>query len=506
MSALTYRLTLLDPVLVKQDNNGDSNSGVGLDFIPGSSLRGALVGRYQGVKDAADADFCRLFLDGSVCYLNAYPTDSQSHRMLPTPLSWRSEKDSSNTIRDWAIEGVTDDEAKIQWEGVAKPFCTLWRGEEPPDVRAELWEREAQVNIHNARVDRQKATAAGATVFRYEALPAGEILQGIVLGEARDLATIQSLLPVGTILFLGASQRASYGRVQVSEVQEDAGWVEATAIGGDVEDDSAQLRVTLLSDAIVRDPASGAYVASLDPIIGAPHTDAFVRTLVTGGFNRTWNLPLPQTLAIRAGSVFIYDRAALDPQRLAALVAQGVGERRAEGYGRLALDWHRAASIERHTPAKSDPESVSLTTQASKDIAERMVERMLRAALDQGLTRAYSGANLRIDQPPQKSQLSAVRVVAREALAADNLQLLVHHIGGMKRAARNQFDRARINSRPLSDWLLGLAQTPSGVWDGIEVPLPQVGDVTAQKTDALAGEYALRLIDRVLYRALKERS
>jgi CRISPR-associated protein Csx10 len=163
MIALTYRLTLLDPVLVKQVNNGDPNSGVGLDFIPGSSLRGALVGRYQGVKDAADADFCRLFLDGSVCYLNAYPTDSQSHRMLPTPLSWRSEKDSSNTIRDWAIEGVTDDEAKIQWEGVAKPFCTLWRGEEPPDVRAELWEREAQVNIHNARVDRQKATAAGAT-------------------------------------------------------------------------------------------------------------------------------------------------------------------------------------------------------------------------------------------------------------------------------------------------------------------------------------------------------
>jgi len=503
MSALTYRLTLLDPVLVKRVNSGDPNSGVGLDFVPGSSLRGALVGRYAGAKDAANADFRRLFLDGSVRYLNAYPADSRDQRMLPTPLSWRFVKDSHGEIRDWAIEGLTDEEAKEQWIPVTKPFCTVWRNEEGK-VRVELWQREAQVNIHNARLDRQKTTAEGATVFRYEALPAGMALRGVILGEAGDLATILNLLPTGATLLLGASQRASYGRVQVVEAKIVPQWAEVAPVGDDADASPGLVRVTLLSDTIVRDPASGAYVASLDPVVGATHTDAFARSLVVSGFNRKWNLPLPQTPALEAGSVFIYDRTDLVLQRLAKLVEDGVGERRAEGFGRIALDWHQAASLERHDPAEEKPDPASLSADESKAIAARMTERMLRAALDQAV--APAAQRLRIESAPQKSQLSAVRVVAREALAADNLQLLVDHINGMKRAARDQFDRARINSGPLSVWLLALAQNPTTVWDHVKPDsMPTIGGVKAEKTDAMAREYALRLIDRLMYDALKRR-
>ena len=46
MNALTFQIHLHEPVLVTQVGSGDSNSAVGFDFIPGSVIRGALIGRY----------------------------------------------------------------------------------------------------------------------------------------------------------------------------------------------------------------------------------------------------------------------------------------------------------------------------------------------------------------------------------------------------------------------------------------------------------------------------
>ena len=46
MKAIPYRLHLLEPVLVSQAESGEENSAVGLPFIPGSAIRGALVARY----------------------------------------------------------------------------------------------------------------------------------------------------------------------------------------------------------------------------------------------------------------------------------------------------------------------------------------------------------------------------------------------------------------------------------------------------------------------------
>ena len=57
-----------------------------------------------------------------------------------------------------------------------------------------------------------------------------------------------------------------------------------------------------------------------------------------GGFNRTWGLELPQAMAVRGGSVLVL--RARQPIALADLLAverAGLGERRAEGFGRVAF-------------------------------------------------------------------------------------------------------------------------------------------------------------------------
>ncbi|MDX9955153.1 MAG: CRISPR-associated RAMP protein Csx10, partial [Anaerolineae bacterium] len=77
MKALTYQLRLLEPVLVSQAETGEENSAIGLPFVPGSAVRGALAARYAQAHpqgDLAEDPATRaLFLDGTVTFLNAYP-------------------------------------------------------------------------------------------------------------------------------------------------------------------------------------------------------------------------------------------------------------------------------------------------------------------------------------------------------------------------------------------------------------------------------------------------
>ncbi|WP_054864388.1 hypothetical protein [Methanosarcina barkeri] len=67
MKALTFNIHLLEPLLVNDISGGDPNSAIGFEFIPGSVIRGALIGKYLQGKtkysiDAEDTEFRELFL------------------------------------------------------------------------------------------------------------------------------------------------------------------------------------------------------------------------------------------------------------------------------------------------------------------------------------------------------------------------------------------------------------------------------------------------------------
>src|SRR3989442_206739 len=106
MKVLTYRIVLQEPALVT-GLVGDPNSAVAESHLPGSVLRGALIGRYlraSGRKelDAANGAERRLFLSGETRFLNGYPTE-QERRTLPVPLSWHREKGAERPIYDFAF-------------------------------------------------------------------------------------------------------------------------------------------------------------------------------------------------------------------------------------------------------------------------------------------------------------------------------------------------------------------------------------------------------------------
>ena len=521
MNALIVHLHLRSSLLITQLGGGDPNSGIGYNYVPGSTLRGALISRYLDGRtvDAADPTFRRLFLDGGVRYLNGYPLTQSGMRMLPTPLSWQQPKDAQkgDPAHDWAL-GRPLDGAPKAWKGVGgRSFCHV-----AASGKVEQLTPEMKINIHIAREDRQRPTSGSATIFRYDALAEGQTFAAVLVAEdATDLARLRELLPDKSMLAMGRSRTAGYGWVEVRYprqggqiVTESAtAWTE-TLPQTAAHTEGDRLVVTLLSDALIQDPQTGAQCADLVSIVGVAAQESYTRLHTVGGFNRKWNLPMPQAEAIAAGSVFVYPYTPALAQQLNELVAPGIGSRRAEGFGRIAVDWQRQATIEFAALPKARAERAPTVVQ-SRPQAEQMVQRMLRATLDRKLLQAINDNKI-VRRGLRNSQLARIRVVAQRALAAEVMRVatangkiepLSDFLGGLKDSARNQLQRARLGDQPFNEWLLQLAKEPTTVWTTLQMVEPNklaIGDVQAQLTMALAIEYTLRLIDGMTQVATRE--
>ncbi|OAT86754.1 type III-B CRISPR module-associated Cmr3 family protein [Desulfotomaculum copahuensis] len=523
MLAYTFTITLLEPLLVTRMGAGDPNSAVSFNFIPGSVLRGALINRYirrekrGGKVDAAESQFRRMFFNETVCILNAYPVTGRGGRSLPTPFSWHAEKDTEEPAFDFAVKDVTDQ--AVVWKHVDKPFCDV---EETGanELCAEFYQPDWHLSLHIDRGDRQRVNRPGTSnVFRYQALAPGERYRAAIVftkelpaAEAGSFKNeFERLVFRGAEFSLGGSHLAGYGRVEIGDASWEDHWREYDPVG----EDTGEVVVTLLSDALVRDGKTGNWAADLEPALHVPGQEklrAFKRTRIVGGFNRTWNLPLPQSMAIQAGSVFIYRYSKELMDRLKKLVVTGIGERRVEGFGRLAVNWHRTEEITVRGKAAEDQSPRYVLGEddgEARFLAEIMVKRMLRAKLDEYLAGAIQ--RIAIKSLPNRSQVSRLRTVLRQAIGEKKIEPLLDHLEKMKKTASIQFSRAVVQDglleQTLAKWVKEMAGNLDGMWDilGVEKKkLPSVGGLKPELTPELALEYTVRLIDGVLGKAVKE--
>lgn len=545
MKVITYRITLLEPTLVTA-LEGDPNEGVAFDYLPGSVLRGALISKYLRAKnltnlDAADADVRRRFFNGATRYLNGYPLDRLDNRALPTPHSWQQDKEAASKqtkdnpapIYDFAIDA--EPSGVDQPQGVKMPFCTL------TDGSARLVQPNRHIAVHTARtrrfgrampadkIDPSKGDMQGA-VYRYDALAPRQTFEAMILCDDSDVTNLNSWLTGEAKL--GGSRSGGYGRARFEVVKDEVAdnWCET---GGMLTPNAdGKLIVTLLSDALLRDQ-NGQFVVDPDVVTATlsaqlgvalspykypnesePRRWTYIRGEPIGGFNRKWGLPLPQALTVQMGSVFVFDKPNCDESKLRQLEEQGIGERRAEGFGRVAVNWHTEPEL-KVDPTSPTPSIAAVTIPSGSDserLLRRMAERLLRRRLDE---RLVSKANqTKIDNPPHNSQLSRLRNILHDELMkeAPDPQRVRDFLNRVKErnAARNQFERARIGHTPLLKWLEETLQiTDENTWKSLlgfqAGDARKVGGVGAALTNALRTEYVLRLIDAVLARAAKER-
>ena len=270
-----------------------------------------------------------------------------------------------------------------------------------------------------------------------------------------------------------------------------------------------KLVVTLLSDMLVRDPHTGEYTNDLGTVLNSRPRCVYARSRIVGSFNRRWNLPLPQALAIQAGSVFVFPADSALERTLRTWVDQGYGERRQEGFGRIAVNWCNTLSLQTDiAPGKPLPPPVKLSGDSTAQ-AQKMVDRMLRAEIETQLTRQI---NLLVINPkPSNALLSRLRLLVRQAMQARDTAKLHTDITDKKlrKPARDQLQGAKVSEggqadgQPLDEWIASYAAEPGKIWRILQPAAYALGGVSADR-DKLAVEYTLRLIDGTLYKASKE--
>ena len=513
MIALSLHITLEEPLLATA-LGGDPNSATSYPFIPGSCIRGNLATRYaeqNNLTDLAGEDTARrLCFTGNTRYLNAYPIDRDGNRTLPVPLSWMVEKGSEAPcwLYDWSLSREGSD--LEQPMSLSEPFCTL-RGD-----TVELHRPLRRFNVHNQR-DRQmgRATESGGALFRYEALAPGQTFAAVILfDDGGDVDAVRPLLLEETQV-LGGSHGTGYGLVSFKEVGEPAeDWRE---VGGPISDITAgqTFTVTLVSDAQIRDD-HGQYTTlptedALAKLLGVGSVtilDVFKRSGVIGGFNRKWGLPLPQTPVVRAGSVLVL-RAndAIAATTIRSLEARGIGERRAEGLGRLVVNWNGEGEKLRlvkgavRTAPSAPPDAL---TDESRALAELMVRRLFEKQVAGKLTDYINGVDFRLGGITP-SQLMRLRVIVRSGQATHDTERPREWLDNLRPTARRQFESARLGDKRLLDWLRERFMNPDSVWTEIgRSEVPQIGSATVELGEELAREVMIRLVDGVLARLAKE--
>lgn len=547
MKAVTFLLHTEQPILATS-LQGDPNSDVSHSYIPGSMIRGMLISRYLRKYPPTQADILdndnvkRLFFHGNNRYLNAYLFDrKKKQRTLPIPFSLYKEKGQELDGDIWDFSQSTINSRLDSPQRLEQGFCLV-------DYSSiTIYQEKRRINIHNQRNrQRGRGNEGSGAVFRYDAIDAGQTFQSVVLCDsAQDAEIIKSLLQSEKETekinaWLGGSQSAGYGHVTIELLPDDNNWHEVYKDWEDRKERENNLTVTLLSDTILRDdcgqnttdPQEFFKVISKALDVELKHIDTYASSTIVGGFNRKWGLPLPQVPAILAGSVFVFKIPKFNDEsqkesfdkKVTILEAQGIGERRVDGFGRIVFNWLTedstfSASKYVGSIANNKEEEKSLSS-ASEKLATRMAERLLRQKLDELLLERLEASMPKDSSKLSNSQLSRLMIVATKALAEGKPDPLYELLGrdensdNLTKAARTQFKKTEMsNGKKLDEQIRDWLNNPESFilsWGSkyIVGNQPGVTIATQSKTldNQLALEYTLRLIIAVTKKMMKDKN
>jgi CRISPR-associated protein Csx10 len=533
MKGITCSLHTIEPILATSFQ-GDPNSDVSYSYIPGSMIRGAVISRYLrhhklSELDLNDVTVRGLFFDETkTIYLNAYLLSKEGKRTLPVPLSWFKDKDAklpepdergSMPIYDRAIEYELPNE-DITPKRVEQNFCTVC------DQSVVLYSEKRRINIHHFRNRKKgKGIKEQGEIFRYDALDAGQTFQAVILCQDKDLLDIiQRLIPDKTNIWLGGSQSAGYGKTQIKDIKSlSDNWRE---VDNPFENraNGKKLNITLLSDIILRNEwgqavADGNLIkAAIEETLGINLAQPksvviYGGSTLIGGFNRKWGLPLPQLPALSAGSVVVLEGVGLTSDEIQHIEFYGIGERRNEGFGRVAVKWLNEEELQATKPGKNNIVQPSLE-ESSRPIATLMTTRILRQRLEKKLIKKLGESDTYIGNLDaiSNSQLSRLWLAAREGLITGSFSPVEELLNpdNLTKNAREQFQNTKMKkgnslhnqvvdwiNNPLT-WLINPQELEVTITPDIKEGL------THNSENPILIEYTLRLIMAVAKRAIKE--
>lgn len=348
---LPLRIELTQPVVVAERVVGNVTET--MDHVPGAMLLPWIASTLDGL----DVDSAALVHGGRLRVLPAYPeVGTTPERGIPVPLAFALPKQGGDlAVPGRAVNRLRERAAYQQLRDVPTGVYVA-SAPDGQDLRAT--QVQPALGTHNTIEDtRQRPTTEVGGVYSYQAIPAGTVLRSELLLEGGVMADLDARRPGWWRSFsgperLGRARKDAYGRVRVSAEAP----MELPGPGGRSLGDT--FTVLLESDLLLVGP-SGRPATGLDALVEAlaaaldvpalepvrrPEAEggerlAFTATRRYDGWQTAWRLPRPSLVGIAAGAcALLRTPPGLTAAAVARLQRDGLGARRAEGFGRLRMD------------------------------------------------------------------------------------------------------------------------------------------------------------------------
>lgn len=298
-----------------------------LDYIPGTSVMGALASKYKG------SNFNEVFLSGDVHFGNLYISDKNSSEYIPAPRFLAKVK-AATDIEDKDIKNlIAVNDATERNEGnneFLKQYKPLKNGYINPACGYK--KTETKIVYHNA------LNAGGAGLYTQYCLCNGQYFKGSIIAGGKAMKEIYPLFKDGAISF-GRSKTAQYAKCKIVKTEEKM--ISECNKKNPIKLTAGSTAAYVCESDVVLTDENGIFTTELSEFLkklnlAEPHNlrkETSIATRIVSGYNSKWNLKKPQFPAIRAGSVVVFT---VDSD---GEVAENlyIGEKQNEGFGKVRL-------------------------------------------------------------------------------------------------------------------------------------------------------------------------
>jgi len=323
MFELYLKLRTETPLLITQRKFGEGFQC--LDYIPGSSLRGAVAELFNSYGiEPNSTEFKDIFIDGKVRFGNLYYKDGNTNDIqYPQPLSWYYCKADKNHLSLDCLKIEIPDKCKIcDSRMVNKPI--------PSGVKKTL-------SMHNA-IDFFTQTTEEKKLFYYELICEGQSFCGKIKSTKEEYLSV-ILEMIKDRFCLGKGITRGLGKVSVVNSRITESQVKLDKIDEIVT-------ITLLSDAILMNE-DGTFLRTLTSrYLGLGNImpeKAFTRTREITLWNSAAGLPRETVIALVAGSCFSFKLPNTKDLlgRLEQIESEGISIRKEQGFGEVKINDER---------------------------------------------------------------------------------------------------------------------------------------------------------------------
>ncbi len=360
--------------------------GKSLDYLPGSTVRGAFAEVFLNKKGSDDSVFQAIFVQGKIRFHDFWPTfGSEPPVLLPLSASAckRYKLNHTGSLHDRLIETmISSDSTKKECPDCGGVLDRMAGYVEIQDDKVMLIAPQRQLRMH-VGISRARGAAQHGQLFSYDMLTEKHLEEtatkngkpedgdrkqkklqfvGVLEGVSEDAETLfdelAKVIPDREHVSVGKARTRGLGELSIQKRQElsdkndfDDRWRKFNQAlqNRNSSDEYCYFSITLKSHLILRDalgrPVLDALGTNNDPLSQSlPQSEriaAFLNRCMVSGWNAAQGLPKPDVPALARGSVLGFrakkgDEKALKEQ-LRLLENTGLGDRRAEGFGQISV-------------------------------------------------------------------------------------------------------------------------------------------------------------------------